>query len=87
MGVRADCRHYSSRSLPTGDTVDGCAVYLAGSTRVVLPEGAHHLRQLRLCAICGREMTGRAVLQPTGLERAADSHMCQACSTGATGIP
>ena len=61
-------------------------VYAAGPSRLVLPAGAHHFRQLRTCAICGKEMTGRPVIQPAGLEPSAEPHMCQACSTGATGI-
>ncbi len=72
---------------PTGDTVDDCPVYEAGDARLVLPPGAHHFRRLRPCAICGKEMTGRPVLQPSGLVPSHDPHMCPACSTGASGIP
>ena len=71
---------------PTGDTVDDHPVYEAGHVRLVLPPGAHHFRRLRPCAICGKEMTGRPVLQPSGLVPSDDPHMCQDCSTGAAGI-
>lgn len=71
---------------PTGDTVDDFPVYRVGPARLVLPPGAHHFRRLRQCAICGREMTGRPVLAPSGLELGQDPHMCQSCSTGAAGI-
>ena len=77
---------FRRRLEPTGDVVDGCPVYVAGSSRLVLPDGAHHFRQLRPCAICGKEMTGRPVIQPAGLEPSGDPRMCQDCSTGATGI-
>lgn len=71
---------------PTGDIVDDCPVYVAGSARLVLPAGAHHFRRLRPCALCGREMTGRPVFQAAGLAISTDPHMCQACSAGAAGI-
>jgi len=29
MGIRDDCRHYSSRSLPTGDTAQRCRLDVA----------------------------------------------------------
>ena len=29
MEIRADCRHYSSRSLPTGDTAQRCRLDVA----------------------------------------------------------
>ena len=69
----------------TGETVDGHPVFMAGSLRLVLPEGAHHFRRVRACVICGKEMTGRPVLQPLGAEPMDDPHMCQDCSAGATG--
>ena len=71
---------------PTGESVDGHPVYVAGGTRLVLPEGAHHFRVLRPCALCGKEMTGRPVLHPSGVGPSADQHMCQECSAGATGV-
>jgi len=76
---------FRHRLEPTGDTVDDCPVYAAGASRLVLPAGTHHFRQLRTCAICGKEMTGRPVIQSAGLEPSAEPHMCQACSTGAAG--
>ncbi len=69
----------------TGDVVDGYPVYSAGPSRLVLQPGAHHFRQLRPCAFCGKEMTGRPVVQAAGLARSGDPHMCQDCSTGAAG--
>lgn len=69
----------------TGQTVEGHPVYIAGGARLVLPDGAHHFRMLRPCALCGKEMTGRPVLHPSGLGPGVDQHMCQDCSAGATG--
>ena len=69
----------------TGETVDGDPVFVATGVRLVLPEGAHHFRRVRACAICGKEMTGRPVLHPSRLEPIDDPHMCQDCSAGATG--
>ena len=36
--VRPDCRHYSSRSLPTGGTVDRCRLDVAESMPFACPE-------------------------------------------------
>ena len=36
--MRADCRHYSSRSLPTGDTVDRCRLDVAQVMPFACPE-------------------------------------------------
>ena len=69
----------------TGETVDGHPVFVAGTLRLVLPEGTHHFRRLRVCVICGKEMTGRPVLQRRGLDLPDDPHMCQDCSAAATG--
>ncbi len=69
----------------TEETVDDHPVYVAGGVRLVLPDAAHHFRLLRPCALCGKEMTGRPVLHPSGLAPSADQHMCQDCSAGATG--
>ena len=38
MSVRADCRHYSSRSLPTGDTVDRCRLDVAATMPFACPD-------------------------------------------------
>ncbi len=38
MGVRDDCRHYSSRSLPTGDTVNRCRLDVAETMPFACPE-------------------------------------------------
>lgn len=38
MGVRNDCRHYSSRSLPTGDTVNRCRLDVAETMPFACPE-------------------------------------------------
>ncbi len=38
MGVRDDCRHYSSRSLPTGETVQRCRLGMAVDTPFACPE-------------------------------------------------
>ncbi len=37
MGVRVDCRHYSSRSLPTGDQVDRCRLDVAQTMPFACP--------------------------------------------------
>jgi hypothetical protein len=37
VAVRADCRHYSSRSLPTGDTVERCRLDVAESMPFACP--------------------------------------------------
>jgi hypothetical protein len=37
VDVRKDCRHYSSRSLPTGDTVDRCRLDVALSMPFACP--------------------------------------------------
>ncbi len=38
VAVRTDCRHYSSRSLPTGDTVDRCRLDVAETMPFACPE-------------------------------------------------
>ncbi len=38
MGARVDCRHYSSRSLPTGDTVNRCRLDVAETMPFACPE-------------------------------------------------
>jgi hypothetical protein len=38
VGVRADCRHYSSRSIRTGDTVDRCRLDVAETMPFACPE-------------------------------------------------
>jgi hypothetical protein len=37
LAVREDCRHYSSRSLPTGDTVDRCRLDVAEAMPFACP--------------------------------------------------
>ena len=39
MAVRADCRHYSSRTTPTGEMVQRCKLTAAESTPFGCPEG------------------------------------------------
>jgi len=79
-------RTLRQRIEPTDETVEGHRVYLAGTTRLVLPDTARHFRLVRACALCGREMTGRPVLHPSGLAHGPDQRMCQDCSAGATGV-
>lgn len=39
MDVRDDCRHYSSRSLPTGEVVQRCRLEVAEEMPFRCPEG------------------------------------------------
>lgn len=39
MGVRADCRHYSIRTLPTGDQVEKCRLDAAQKVPFACPDG------------------------------------------------
>ena len=39
MEIRDDCRHYSSRSLPTGDTAQRCRLDVAQMMPFGCPEG------------------------------------------------
>jgi len=38
MAVREDCRHYSTRTTPTGEVVQRCRVGMASSTPFACPE-------------------------------------------------
>jgi len=38
VSVKADCRHYSRRSLPTGDAVERCRLDMAIETPFACPE-------------------------------------------------
>jgi hypothetical protein len=38
MGVRQDCRHYSSRSVPNGDVVQRCRLDAAETTPFACPD-------------------------------------------------
>lgn len=38
MGVREDCRHYSRRSMPTGDMVQRCRVDMATAAPFTCPQ-------------------------------------------------
>ena len=38
MAVRDDCRHYSTRTLPTGDQVERCRVEAAEAVPFACPE-------------------------------------------------
>jgi hypothetical protein len=38
VSVRDDCRHYASRSLPTGETVQRCRLDVATETPFACPE-------------------------------------------------
>lgn len=38
MSVRADCRHYSTRTLPTGDQVERCRVDAATKVPFACPD-------------------------------------------------
>ncbi|HEX3393602.1 MAG TPA: hypothetical protein VHS52_03655 [Acidimicrobiales bacterium] len=38
MSVRVDCRHYSSRSLPTGDRIERCRLDAATSMPFACPD-------------------------------------------------
>ncbi|MGI9032986.1 MAG: hypothetical protein ACR2HY_04765 [Acidimicrobiales bacterium] len=37
-GARTDCRHYTSRSLPTGDRIDKCRLDVAMSMPFACPD-------------------------------------------------
>ena len=39
MAVRVDCRHYSSRSVATGETVDRCRLDVAETMPFACPDG------------------------------------------------
>ncbi len=39
MAVRSDCRHYSIRTLPTGDQVERCRLDAAEKVPFACPEG------------------------------------------------
>lgn len=39
MAVRTDCRHYSTRSMPSGDVVQRCRVDAAEDMPFACPEG------------------------------------------------
>ena len=39
MAVRVDCRHYSTRSMPSGDVVQRCRVDAADDMPFACPEG------------------------------------------------
>lgn len=39
MAVRKDCKHYSTRTLPTGDRVERCRVDAAEKVPFACPEG------------------------------------------------
>ena len=38
MSVKADCRHYSRRSLPTGDAVERCRLDMAEQAPFACPD-------------------------------------------------
>ncbi|HVM41329.1 MAG TPA: hypothetical protein VM618_11200 [Acidimicrobiia bacterium] len=38
MGVRSDCRHYSIRTLPTGDQVERCRLDVAEKVPFACPD-------------------------------------------------
>jgi hypothetical protein len=38
MGVRADCRHYSTRTLPSGEQVERCRLGVNEETPFACPE-------------------------------------------------
>lgn len=39
MAIRHDCRHYSTRTLPTGDQVERCRVDAAQKVPFACPDG------------------------------------------------
>lgn len=39
MAVRTDCRHYSTRTLPTGDQVERCRLDAAQKVPFACPDG------------------------------------------------
>ena len=39
MAVRDDCRHYSTRTLPSGEKVERCRLGVASETPFACPEG------------------------------------------------
>jgi hypothetical protein len=38
MGVRSDCKHYSIRTLPTGDQVERCRIDMATQVPFACPD-------------------------------------------------
>lgn len=38
VGVKADCRHYSRRTLPTGDAVERCRLDMAEQAPFACPD-------------------------------------------------
>lgn len=38
MGVRSDCRHYSSRTVPSGDSVQRCRIDVAETAPFACPD-------------------------------------------------
>lgn len=58
MAVRIDCKHYSTRTLPTGDQVERCRVDAAQKVPFACPDGCLFFER-RLISSAGWQIQNR----------------------------